>query len=119
MKIQAHVASQTRTYAVRNKVLARIHINDHNATELGGSQHTRINLLDLRQRQPHLIPVHSRTIRLQRIPLEIHRLQLLLILQLALDLVKARELVIRRPQLLQILQCAEVLEVGELVVGEV
>jgi hypothetical protein len=73
----------------------------------------------MRQRQSNLIPIHGRAICLQWIALEINRLQLLLVLQLSLDLVKAGELVIRCPQLFQILQCTEVLEVGDLVVREV
>lgn len=60
--------------------------------------HTRVNLHDLRKCQPHFIPVHRRPLGLQRIPLEVYRLEVFLILELSLDLLEARKLVIRPPE---------------------
>lgn len=77
---------------------------------------TSIDLHDVRNSQTHLIPVHGWSSGLQRIPFEIHCLKRLLATQLALDIIKAIELVIRCPELLQIRQRREMLELGDLVV---
>lgn len=103
---------QTLTYAI-------ISLASHSHTTTIKKKLTRIDLHDLRDRQTHFIPIQRRRPHLQRIALEIHRLQLLLILQLALHLVEARQLVIRPPQLLQMHQLAQALELRHLVVREV
>lgn len=51
---------------------------------------TSIDLLNMRYRQPHLISIHGRSPCLQRVAFKVNRLQILLVLQLALDLLKAR-----------------------------
>lgn len=56
---------------------------------------------------------------LQRISLEVDRLQMFLVLQFPLDLVKGGELVIGRPHLLELLQVRQTFEVREAVVGDV
>lgn len=53
-------------------------------------QLTSIDLLNMRYRQPHLIPIYGRSSCLQRITLKVNRLQILLLSQLALDLVEVR-----------------------------
>lgn len=80
---------------------------------------TSINLHDVRNRQAHFVPINSRSSSLQRVPLEIHRLQMWLPAQLVLDVLKPVQLVIRRPELLQIRQGGQVLEPGDLVVRAV
>lgn len=80
---------------------------------------TGINLHDMRNSQAHFIPIHSWSLGLQRVPLEIHGLQRLFPAQLALDVVETIELVIRCPELLQIRQRGEMLELGKLVVRAV
>jgi hypothetical protein len=50
---------------------------------------TSINLHNLRQRQPHFIPIKRRLLPLQWIALKVHRLQLFLIAQLLLDFLEA------------------------------
>lgn len=84
-----------------------------------GGKHTRIDLSDLWQRQPHLIAIDGRPIQLQGVAFKVDSLQLLLILQLTLDLLKAGKLVIRSPELFEVLEHGEVLQVGNLVIGEV
>lgn len=80
---------------------------------------TSINLHDVRNRQAHFVPINSRSSSLQRVPLEIHRLQMWLPAQLVLDVLKPVQLVVRRPELLQIRQGGQVLEPGDLVVRAV
>ena len=49
---------------------------------------TGINFLYVRQRQLHLVPVHSRTSQLQGVRLEVHCIQLFFVLELLLNLLK-------------------------------
>ena len=79
-------------------------------------QLTSIDLLYLRQRQPHFIPVHDVAACLQRVPLEIYRVQTLDRSEFALHLLEACEEVAARPQLFQVLQMGHVLEVADLIV---
>lgn len=82
-------------------------------------RHTSINLPNLRQRQTDLIPIHDGILRLQRIALEIHRVQLLLVGQLPLHLLERLELVVGGPQFLELAEVLQVGEVRDLVVGDV
>ncbi len=80
---------------------------------------TGINLLDLRQGQLHLFPVHDAVLSVERVALKVDRLQLVLVGELALELGERRQLVIRRPHLLQRAQMREPAEVLNCVVGHV
>jgi len=68
-----------------------------------------INLLNPRQRQANLIPIGDARIFVQRVPLQIYGLQVLLILELCLNLGKRGEVVAACPELLQL---GDVLETG-------
>ena len=65
---------------------------------------TGINLLDLRQRQPHFVAVKHRLRLLQGVTFEIHRLQFFLVLELLFNLVEVAQLAIARPELLQVFE---------------
>ncbi len=93
-------------------------VSDFAITQLHGQVGTltRINLHNLRQRQPDLIPIHDRVLRLQRIPLQIHRPQLFLVPQLPLHLLKRFERIARGPQFLEMTQMAEIGQVRDLIV---
>ena len=80
---------------------------------------TSINLPNLRQRQADLIPINDLIPRLQRIALEIHRVQLLLIGQLPLHLLERLQLVVGRPDFLEVAEMLQVGQVRDLIVGDV
>jgi hypothetical protein len=71
---QVSVNSFTHSYSHHTGIRARL---------------TSINLHNLRQGQPHFIPIKRRLLSLQRITLKVHRLQLFLIAQLLLNFLEA------------------------------
>lgn len=82
-------------------------------------QLTRINLLNLRQRQANLIPIQRRLRPLQRVALEVHRRQHLLIPQFALDFLETAQLAITRPELGQVCQAIQTAEMLDGVCADV
>lgn len=79
-----------------------------------GQPLTRVNLLDVRYRQPHLVSIQSHLPSLQRIALKVHRLELLEWTQFFLNLLKTRQFTVACPKLLEFRQ---VLEPGEVFDG--
>jgi len=98
--------SYQRPSQLDNQAAAANTIESKRRTKTGRKRekHTGINLPNLRQRQADFVPVHDCVLRLQRIALEIHRVQLLLVGQLPLHLLKRLQLVAGRPQFLEMAQ---------------
>jgi hypothetical protein len=80
---------------------------------------TCVNLLDPGQSKSDFIPVHSRTVQLQRIHLEVHGFQILFVGQLSFNLSKISQFVAAGPQLLEPLQMSYILEVRDLIARDI
>lgn len=116
------VSAQESAHPVRRSCLSQKRQTPHTTPLLlrvDSRELTRIDLLDLRQRQPHLVPVQRRLPRLQRVALKVHRLQLLLVAQLALHLREVRQLAVAGPELFQVDERAKVRQILDRVAGYV
>lgn len=78
-----------------------------------------IDLLDLRQRQPDLIPVQCRASQLQRVAFEIHSLKFLLVLEFLLNLFEGGQSIAGCPELLQMCEMGQIGEMVDLIVRNV
>lgn len=71
---------------------------------------TGVNLADLRQRQPQLVPIQHRLALLHGVALKVNFFQLLLVTQCALNLAEIGDLAIAGPDVLERFQVLQALE---------